>query len=250
MLFLAVSLGFLAENIREEQIIAHQGERVLFQLHQELKQDTAMLNGLRKNNEQLDSVTAFITYFIKKDQLEQNKQSFYLLHDLILYRHGIFESSCIALEQLKYTGLLKNITHEKLRSNIEQYTLWLKAMEERNTRLNNFMDKYADDLRLVPFDVYKSYSPAIEYLNTEKGKTISGSDVYCNNSKIHLQFSQTFLPDHIIIKPFDKQKYLNTILELSAIRNGTQEDYFKFAFEAGTELLKSIEEEYPEIGKQ
>ncbi len=247
MLFLAVSLGFLAENIREEQIIEYQTESVLGQLRLELMQDTAQLTYMRNTHAKLDSAVAFIAYYIKNDQLEKNKEAFYLLHTYVLYRAGIFESVCIALDQLKYTGLMKNIKHENLRAAIEKYNLSLKNLEGRSQRENNFMDKNTDDLRTIPFDIYKSYNTNIAYLNTEQGKSVTEADVYCKNTKLHINILQTFIPDKIILKQFDRQAYLNTLFKLNGIRNSTQDRQSDLAYTRALNLIQAIEDAYPKI---
>jgi hypothetical protein len=247
MLFLAVSLGFLAENIREEQIIEHQTESVLGQLRLELMQDTAQLTSMKGTHAKLDSAVAFIAYYIKTDQLEKNKEAFYLLHTYVLYRAGIFESVCIALDQLKYTGLMKNIKNENLRAAIEKYNLSLKNLEGRAQRENNFMDKSTDDLRTVPFDIYKSYNTNVAYLNTEKGKNVTEADIFCNNTKLHINILQTFLPEKIALKHFDKQAYLNTLFKLNGIRNSTQDRQLDLAYSRAVNLIQSIESAYPKI---
>ncbi|MFM2393481.1 MAG: hypothetical protein RLZZ546_1463 [Bacteroidota bacterium] len=247
MLFLAVSLGFMAENIREEQIIAHQTESVIAQLRLELIQDTVQLSNIKRVRAKLDTAVGFIAYYIKKDEVEKNLESFYLLHTYVLYRTGIFESGCIALDQLKFTGLLKNIKDERLRSAIELYNLSIKLLEGRGARENNFMDKYTDDLRTVPFDIYKAYGPELEYLNTEKGKTVTEANVICNNSTLHLNILQTFVPDQLKLKQFDKKAYLNTLFKLNGIRNSTQDRQADIAYTRAIDLIQSIEASYPDI---
>jgi hypothetical protein len=247
MLFLAVTLGFLAENVREEQIIEHQTESVIAQLRLELMQDTTQLSNNKKTIAKLDTAVAYVAYFIKNDQLETKTEDFYLLHNFILYRVGIFESACIALDQLKYTGLMKNIKNEKLRSAIEKYNLSIKNLEGRAERENNFMDKNTDELRTVPFDIYKSYNSNVAYLNTEKGRQVKEADIFCNNTKLHINTIPTFIPNKIVLKKFDKQDYLNTLFKLNGIRNSTQGVTSELAYTRAVELIKSIEATYPNI---
>jgi len=249
MLFLAVSLGFLAENLREEQIIEHQTESVLAQLRLELMQDTTQLSNNKITIAKLDTAVAFVAYIFKNDQLETKKEDFFLLHNYILLRVGIFESACIALDQLKYTGLMKNIKNEKLRSAIEKYNLSIKNLEGRAERENNFMDKNADDLRTIPFDIYKSYNSNVSYLNTEEGRTLEEVDIFCNNTKLHFNTIQTFVPNKIVLKKFDKQAYLNTLFKLNGIRNSTQDRISELAYTRAVDLIKSIEAAYPNINK-
>jgi len=245
MLFLAVTLGFLAENLREEQIIAHQTESVIAQLRLELMQDTAQLTGIKNARSKSDSAVGFISYFIKTNQLEKNKETFYLLHNYVCYRTGMFESGCIALEQLKFTGLLKNIKNESLRRAIELYNISLKNIENRMLRENNFMDKYVDELKTVPFDITKNFGENLEYLNTEKGKTVSEVNVMCNKTSIHLRLLPTFIPDKLVLKQFNKQEYLNTLFKLNGIRNSTQDRQSDLAYTRAVDLIKNIEAEYP-----
>lgn len=247
MLFLAVSLGFLAENLREEQIIEHQTESVLGQLRMELMEDTAQLSNNKITIAKLDTAVALVAYIFKNDQLETKTEEFYLLHNYILYRIGIFESSCIALDQLKYTGLMKNIKDENLRSAIEKYNLSLKNLEARAERETNFMDNNTDDLIAMPFDVYKPYNTNIDYLNTEEGRNVKEADVFCNNTKFHFNTIQTFVPNKIVLKKFDKQAYLNILFKLNGIRNSTQGVISGLAYTRVVDLIKSIESAYPDI---
>ena len=90
MLFLAVSLGFLAENLREEQIIEHQTESVIAQLRLELMQDTTQLSNNKKTIAKLDTAVAYVAYFIKNDQLETKTEDFYLLLLMLIMCFIIF----------------------------------------------------------------------------------------------------------------------------------------------------------------
>ncbi len=76
MLFLAVSLGFLAENVREEQIIEHQTESVLAQLRVELMQDTAQFSNNKKTIAKLDSAVAFVPILLKTINLKLRPKNF------------------------------------------------------------------------------------------------------------------------------------------------------------------------------
>ena len=109
MLFLAVSLGFVAENIREEQVIKHQTGIVLSQLRAELKVDTGAITNAKYFQGRFDTATEFVSYYIRKNQLKGNEKNFYILNNYLTLRAGMFETSCIAINQLKNAGLLKNI---------------------------------------------------------------------------------------------------------------------------------------------
>ncbi len=142
---------------------------------------------------------------------------------------------------------MKNIKNEKLRSAIEKYNLSLKNLEGRSERENNFMDKNTDDLRTIPFDIYKTYNSNVAYLNTEEGRSVTEADIICNNTKLHINSIQTFIPNKIVLKKFDKQAYLNTLFKLNAIRNSTQDRISELAYSRAVDLIQSIEAAYPDI---
>ena len=246
MLFTAVTLGFFAENIREELLIKHQTKSVLAQLHHELILDTIQIKTVEIQYNKNDTVSEFISFLIKQNQLEEYKASFHLLNIYIQYRQK-FNSNSIALEQLKYSGFLKSVSDDSLRYDIENYFQAVKGIENGNERQSLFMDKYIDDIGLYPFDLNKSYDEKVKGLDSEKGELIKNRDVFCNNIKINLSFQPTFIPDHIVLKTFDKKKYLNIIYKLKLLRDGILNRQYIPAYNKAVKLLQSIEKAYPDI---
>jgi hypothetical protein len=247
MLFVAVSMGFLAENIREEQVVKHQTVSVLSQLHEELKLDTSELNQIALLHERFDTVTSFILYYINQKDIEKYKRDFYLLNGYNTYRAGLFESNCVALDQLKFAGLLKNVTDDSLRGLIEMYNYSLNSLASRTAREVAFMDKHIDELRLAPFDLYKTYYQNLEFTNNVKGSIVKEADVSCLNRTFHLSLITTFVPDNLMLKKFDKDNYKNILIELNIIRNSSQERQHSLAKKRAITLLKRLEEVYPQI---
>jgi hypothetical protein len=64
---------------------------------------------------------------------------------------------------------------------------------------------------------------------------------------LHINTIQTFIPNKIVLKKFDKQAYLNTLFKLNGIRNSTQGVTSELAYTRAVELIKSIEATYPDI---
>jgi hypothetical protein len=243
MLFLAVSLGFIAENIREEQVIKHQTSTVLAQLKEELKVDTANISNLKGWQAKFDTATEFVTYLIRKDQLKGNERNFYILNNFLTLRAGMFETNCIAIDQLKNAGLLKNIKEREVSEAIEIYDRVLVTIAKRTNREQEYMNQYIDELKSVPFDYYKPYDPDQINFNSVTGKTYSKPEVNCNNTKIVL--SKVFIPDNLTMKTFDKSSYLNKIAFLGVIRNSTKQLYFDTAYNRATRLIMALDKYYP-----
>ncbi len=247
MLFAAVTLGFLAENVREEQIIKHQTSSVLSQLRQELMMDTATLVNMKVTHSKLDTAAELISYMILEGKLKENMENFFLLNGYFSYRSGIFETNCIALDQLKYAGMLKNIKQKDVRLAIENYSLSLKNLEGRAIREQEFMNKYIDELRTAAFDHYKAYDSNRVNFNLVKGKTVTQATINCNGVSFKINLVKTFVPEKLTLKVFDQRDYLNKILHLNSIRNSTQDRQYDLAYTRAIDLIKAVEKYYPEV---
>ena len=250
MLFLAVSMGFIAENIREEQVVKHQTLNVLAQLHEELKLDTIELNDIALTHARYDSASSFISYYLHQKDLEKYKFDFYILNNFNSYRGGLFESNCLALDQLKYTGLLKNISDDTLRNYIEMYNYSLNSLATRTAREIAFMDRNVDEFRVAPFGFYKPYSKELEFPNPVEGRVIKSADIKCLKATMHVALITTFVPDNLVLRKFDKQKYLDILFELNNIRNSSQERQHSLAKSRAYNLIQRLKVVYPELNSK
>ena len=250
MLFTAVTLGFLAENLREEQIIAHQTESVMAQLYHELQKDTASLHRIDVMHNKQDTATIVLENYILNTNLEANKVNFFYLHNFLSTRQGIFETNCIALDQLKFAGILKNVKDSKLRDCIEKYDLWLLQMKVRKEREEDFMNRYMDDIRIAPFDYfYRTTRDSLDSFVNVKGRMMSSSLIQYRNKTWDFKLNNAFVPDNLTLKVFDRSIYLNRMLQLNGIRMSTNDNQSVILLKAGTELLQNIERVYPHINE-
>jgi hypothetical protein len=250
MLFLAVTLGFMAENVREHQIVAHQTESVIAQLYHELQKDTASLHRIDLIHNKQDTATIVLENYILNTDLEANKVNLFYLHNYLCTRDGIFETSCIALDQLKFAGILKNVKDSKLRDCIEKYDLMLLQVKARTSREEDFMNRYMDDIRIAPFDYYfrTPRDTSDSFINVQ-GSIKSSALINYHNKTWDLVLNKTFIPDNLTLKVFDKSIYLNRMLQLNGIRLSTNKYQTIEIFKAGSELLKNIERVYPDINE-
>lgn len=142
MIFLAVTMGFIAENIRES-ISDREKERQYIQLlSDDLKKDTAALNysisRLQTDNTRNDSLVILFA----KNQLKT-------MDDAYLATLTLFSGLSVdivfndrAASQLKGSGSMRLIRHSNVADSILQYwnnQIWLKEIHDRfeNTRLEH-----------------------------------------------------------------------------------------------------------------
>lgn len=248
MLFLAVSLGFFAENIREQQIVLHQTESVIAQLYHEVQKDTASLHKNDVVHKKQDTATIILENYILNTDLEANKVNFFYLHNYLTIREGMFKTNCIALDQLKFAGILKNVKDSKLRDCIEKYDLSLLQIKDRTEREEDFMNRYMDDIRIAPFDYYfRTARVSSDSFINVKGVIKSSALITYRYKTWDFVLNKTFIPDNFTLKVFEKSIYLNRMLQLNGIRMSTDIIEKNGIYKAGIELLQNIKRVYPDI---
>ena len=132
MLFLAVSLGFFAENIREQQVEKHREISYLQNVHEDLKLDLINVDIVINSNTK--ELRAMDTLFQKINNNTITNEDFYYYTRNLLLR-TTFESSHIGLDQIKSAGGLRMIKNVKIISGIQEYERQLDAQYKiENTR--------------------------------------------------------------------------------------------------------------------
>jgi len=128
MLFLAVFLGFVAENIREASVERHREKEYMRLMVEDLKKDTANINSMVSGNGilimGLDSLLDLLSG-PQQDQLIQRRTFIYSLK--YTYWYMPIQFSELALTQLKSSGGFRLIKDKKITSAILQYDQGLDA---------------------------------------------------------------------------------------------------------------------------
>ena len=132
MLFLAVSLGFFAENIREQQVEKHREISFLQNVHEDLKLDLINVDIVINSNTK--ELRAMDTLFQKiNNHTITNEDFYYYTRNLLLRK--TFESSHIGLDQIKSAGGLRMIKNVEIIEGIQEYERQLDAQYKiENTR--------------------------------------------------------------------------------------------------------------------
>lgn len=124
MLFLAVSLGFMAENIREHQIEKHREIAYLQNVHEDLKLDLKSIDTvLAQNTGRLLFLDTF--YIALQNKTATNEDAYFFIRNLGL--RATFESSHVGLDQIKSVGGLRMIKNKEIVKGIQEYERMLEA---------------------------------------------------------------------------------------------------------------------------
>jgi hypothetical protein len=151
MLFLAVTAGFFAENLRDSLIKSGHEKDLMHSLFEDLKADTTRINSSKKEREQknlrCDSLISLLT--------GTSGQS----HNNLIYFYGRSASRRVhfhpqdgTLQQLENTGGLGEIDDQQLLDSINSYQLLLKFNEENIGVEEKELTEYSDAAANI-FDV-------------------------------------------------------------------------------------------------
>ena len=148
MLFLAVTLGFFAENQREHLIEGNREKQYMQSLYEDLRNDTTILNNLVRydtfQNGKLDTTNQLLIE--NKWDVERLK----LLYKLNLKTAGTirYNLSERTSAQLKNAGGMRLVANQELSNKISEYWVKSENLKENNT--------FVDDLKFKARE--KSYS--------------------------------------------------------------------------------------------
>ena len=160
MLFLAVSMGFIAENLREKHIENERSEELMHAFINDVKENQKQLDSLIINNQRLsyyyDSMV-FDNGFGKR-QIDLIKLSDDL--DFTMYR---FINKKTIFEQMKSSGALRYIQDKEILKSMLRYEenadyAERVSMDNETDHYNNRFRATIDEILPLSFYIYKSES--------------------------------------------------------------------------------------------
>ena len=158
MLFLAVSMGFIAENLREKHIENERSEELMQAFIMDIKENQKQLDSLIKNNKRISyyyDTLAFVHGFSKKPI---NLKALAVNMDLWMYR---FQNKKTIFEQMKSTGALRYIQDKEILNAVLRYEENASMVELRS--MGSETDQYNNEFRpaiakVLPISFFKYMS--------------------------------------------------------------------------------------------
>ena len=211
MIFVAVTLGYGAENVREHYINKHKGIISVQNLYKDLKEDSVnYVNTIKSRNFQ-DSCFEVISNLFDENKIKNEIPTVYAAHSSISLRM-IPSMNTMALDQIKSSGALNYIEDDELKEMIQSYSSDANGLKLREQREFNFIDKMIDPITTTRFE-YKYF------------QKIGNSNFYILNNKI---ITNIKVPERLNIvngNTFDWNNYLSVLGMLKTIRESTDEKY-------------------------
>ena len=164
MLFLAVSLGFMAENIREHQIEKHREISYLKNVHEDLQLDIkSMENVINQNTIRLKVMDTL--FLALNNNTITNEDLYYYIRNLAL--RATFESSHVGLDQIKSAGGLRMAKNKEIIIGIQEYERMLDATLKMEVVREGMLEQ-------ARFKMATVFDPIIQY-EMMKGQRYQGN---------------------------------------------------------------------------
>ncbi|SRR5579871_202291 len=127
MIFLAVTMGFFAEGLRENISDKEKETEYIKSLINNLKQDTANLNStIRDNTRKSEGLDSILALSFKDIDLPLYRQRLYIYTSKYVSFYSVFISDDATMIQLKNSGGLRYIKHSHVADSIAQYDLQMR----------------------------------------------------------------------------------------------------------------------------
>ncbi|HEY2726220.1 MAG TPA: hypothetical protein VGI61_03540, partial [Parafilimonas sp.] len=148
MIFLAVTMGFFAENIREHFTEEKNTREYLETFQQELKRNKTILNDEKKMLQEHEPIVdSLVAIFDEGKENSDLKKTYALLNFSVVVFTPRIETS--AYQQMVNSGGLKNINNVALKDTLALYIDQIEHYKAYNQYINNQLSNTAPDVLKV-----------------------------------------------------------------------------------------------------
>jgi hypothetical protein len=154
MIFLAVTLGFIAENVRERITESHREKEYAQQLYSELKEDSTVVANKITERKRKEKAMEYVASYFTDSSLDNLPERFYpaLTMSLYLVNRYAFEPKDGMLSQLRNSGSLRYFRSVHLQKLLGDLSVSINNIRFRNDQeyqyfanpIKPFMLKYFD----------------------------------------------------------------------------------------------------------
>ena len=226
MIFLAVSMGFIAENIRESISDREKERQYIRLLSDDLKKDTAALHySINRLNADIINNDSLVVLFAK-NQLQQLKEEQLSMLTLTSGLSVDIVFNDRAASQLKGSGSMRLIRHTNVTDSILQY--W-----NNQIRLKEIHDRFENTRLEHRKTGYKTFNWYLSYYKNYYDKKMHGRDT----SLYHMQVKAIYNNNTIV-------EFINICANLYNTASAQYMPLLNKQLLLATELIALLEKEY------
>lgn len=225
MIFVAVTLGYGAENIREHFIETKKAVVSAKNLYKDVLDDSVTYQQSLQNRDRQDALFEIISDQYEKKQITQHIPELYAAHSYVSLRMLPIMNS-LALDEIKSSGTLRFIEDDSLKTAIQLYAGRSNGLILRAQREYSYIDRMIDPITTTNFKYtfFREIGQGFKVVN----KTI---------------VINIAIPEHLNInkaESFDWENYFSILGMLKTIRKSTDESYIIPTQEDANKLLKRL----------
>jgi hypothetical protein len=195
MLFIAITAGFFAENLREMYVENHREHQYIATLIKDLEADTASIkNTIVVNEKQIKGLDSLLNLMVISDKSISEEKLYYYIH----YLNSLsgFSPREMTIMQLRNSGGLRLISNKSTSDSIVTYYTNFESHEEQMKYSLEFQRTTMElEMRLLDFKLY----------NNGKFKTIAYSEDFKELYNRSLVFISLLINEVKWLKDYQKQ---------------------------------------------
>jgi len=204
MLFLAISLGFFAENLREHFVEQEKEHQLMESMLADLDKNQELLlsqkNALLKRNSSCDS----IAYFLEPSRIKQSGSTLYFHARKIGVYGSQFPLATRSLDQLKNGGMFRLIHKTDIADSLSAY-------DNLKTQYEQSINWYFDNVKLIQEANKTMFNTKVFAFNTQYTSTYEFNQLRPQDNPALLSYQQQDL-DKYYNSVYYLKKHTETIL--------------------------------------
>ena len=210
MIFVAVTLGYGAENVREHYVETKKALISAKNLYVDVINDSIGFANTRRNRNKQDSCFEIINAYYNNNTLDKEIPAVYAAH-AHMTRRMLYQMNSLALDEVKSSGTLKFLESDELKAGIQRYASLAAGLKLREQREFSYIDRMLDPISTKNFE-----------FNFNRA---AGDNFKIDSNKIVVTVP---IPTNLkIIKKdqLDWDNYIAILGMLQTIRQSTDKDY-------------------------
>ncbi|MFM8964677.1 MAG: hypothetical protein ACKOGD_12645 [Sphingomonadales bacterium] len=151
MIFIAVTLGYGAENIREHYVETKKALISAKNLYLDVTYDSIGYKNTKSRRGKQDSCFAVLNTFYNNNTLDKEIPAIYAAHGYIALRN-LYQMNTLALDEVKNSGALKFLESDELKAAIQRYASLGAGLKLREQREFGYIDRMLDPISTKNFE--------------------------------------------------------------------------------------------------
>ena len=212
MIFVAVTLGYGAENVREHYVETKKALISAKNLYVDVTYDSIGYAGIKRNRDRQDSCFEIINAYYNNNKLDKEIPAVYAAHGYMSLRM-LHQMNTLALDEVKSSGTLKFLESDELKAAIQRYASLGAGLKLREQREFGYIDRMLDPISINNFK--------FNFLR------LAGDNFKIDSNKIVITIP---IPANLKIMKKDQldwDNYISILGMLQTIRQSTNKDYIE-----------------------